>query len=287
MKQLFLIGAVLAIILVTGCMNLSSSKGTLTVYLTDAVLPISDVQRIDVTIDRILLMSDTEDASVVVSNDATTVNLLDLVGSEISFPTLQLSGTYTQLRLEISQATITVNDEEHELKISSGSLKYPFTEPLQINSDTVLVLDFDLSRSIKVTGSANQGQGTQESSNTEYHMTPVIHLRYGQLYDITGKVTIGNSGIAHALAALTNESTVVATTFTHKDSGNWQKGQFKLSKIKPGTYQIRVFLKETYEDWEDINDTGEYILQETPDATKTVELNHADLDVGEIQIVPK
>lgn len=284
MKQLFLIGAVLAIILVAGCMNLSSSKGTLTVYLTDAVLPISDVQRIDLTIDRILLMSDTEDASVVVSDDATTVNLLDLVGSEISFPTLQLSGTYTQLRLEISQATITVNDEEHELKISSGSLKYPFTEPLQINSDTVLVLDFDLSRSIKVTGSANQGQGTQESSNTEYHMTPVIHLRYGQLYDITGKVTIGTSGIAHALVALTNESTVVATTFTHKGSGNWQEGQFKLSKIKPGTYQIRVFLEGTYKNWEDME---ENILQETPNATANVELDHADLDVGEIQIIPE
>ncbi|HEY8540973.1 MAG TPA: DUF4382 domain-containing protein [Pseudothermotoga sp.] len=285
MKQLFLVVIVLSVLLITGCMNLSSSKGTLTVYLTDAVLPISDVQRIDVTIDKILLMSDT--ASVVVTDEATTVNLLDLVGSEISFPTLQTSGTYTQLRLEISQATITVNNEDHELRISSGSLKYPFTEPLEINQDTILVLDFDLSRSIKVTGSWGQGQGTQQSSNTEYHMTPVIHLRYGQLYDITGKVVDNNSsnssGIAHALIALTNDSTVVAATFSHEGSNKWEKGEFKLSKIKPGNYEIKVFLKETYECWEG-EDIDQYILQQTPDATRTVNLGYEDLDVGEISI---
>lgn len=281
MKQLLLVGIVLSVLLITGCMNLSSSKGMLTVYLTDAVLPISDVQRIDVTINKILLMSDA--ASIVVTDEATTVNLLDLVGSEISFPTLQTSGTYTQLRLEIGQATITVNDTEYELKVSSNSLKYPFTESLEINQDTILVLDFDLSRSIKVTGSWGQGQGTQQSSNTQFHMTPVIHLRHGQLYDITGKVVDNNSGVAHALVALTDDSTVVAATFSHEDSNKWQKGKFKLSKIKPGEYEIKVFLKETYECWQD-EDIDQYILQHTPDATKTVTLEYKDLDVGDISI---
>ncbi|MEJ5229224.1 MAG: DUF4382 domain-containing protein [Pseudothermotoga sp.] len=282
MKQLLLVGSVLLVLLAAGCLNLSS-KGTLTVYLTDAVLPLSDVQRIDVTIDRILLMSDTEDASVVVTDEATTVNLLDLVGSEISFPTLQMSGVYTQLRLEVSQATITVNDQEYELRVVSGSLKYPFAEPLEINSDTVLVLDFDLSKSIKVTGSAGQGSGTQQGSPTEYHMTPVIHLRYGRLYDITGKVTCDASDVAHALVALTDQSTVVATTFAHKQSNNWDEGEFKLSKIKPGTYELKIFLKERYECW-DTTDIYEHIMQETPDATRAVDLGYQDLNLGDIEI---
>ncbi|MFN3284583.1 MAG: DUF4382 domain-containing protein, partial [Pseudothermotoga sp.] len=261
-----------AIMLIAGCMNLSPSSGKLTVYLTDAVLPLDEVQRIDVTIERIILMSDTDDASIVVSDEATTVNLLDLIGSEISFPTIEISGTYTQLRLEISQATITVNNQEHELRISSTSLKYPFTEPLQINSNTVLVLDFDLSRSIKVTGSGGQGQGNQQGDE-EYHMTPVIHLRHGNLYDITGSVKDNDTGVAHALVALTKESTVVAATLTHDHSEKWNEGDFKLSKIKPGDYVIKVFLKENYENCEDI----ESILQQTPDATKSVNLVNQDL----------
>ncbi len=273
MKQVFLFVVIGFIMLIAGCINLSPSSGKLTVYLTDAVLQLDQVQRIDVTIDKILLMSDTSDASVVISNEATTVNLLDLIGSEISFPTIRTSGTYTQLRLDIGQATITVNDQKYELRVSSSSLKYTFKEPLQINSDTVLVLDFDLSRSIKVTGSAGQGQGTQQSSNTEYHMTPVIHLRHGNLYDITGSVKQNGIGIAYALVALTNESTVVATTLTRKDSEKCDEGDFKFSKIKPGSYLIKVFLKEKYEGCEDIK----VILQQTPDATKTVELSNQDL----------
>ncbi|MFN4191187.1 MAG: DUF4382 domain-containing protein [Pseudothermotoga sp.] len=274
MRQVFLFVVIGVIMLIAGCMNLSPSSGKLTVYLTDAVLPLDQVQRIDVTIDKILLMSDTDDASVVVSDEATTVNLLDLIGSEISFPTIQTSGTYTQLRLEISQAKITVNDQEYELRISSSSLKYPFTEPLQVNSDTVLVLDFDLSRSIKVTGSGGQGQGNQQGDK-EYHMTPVIHLRHGDLYDITGSVKQDDTGVAHALVALTKESTVVATTFTHEYSEKWNEGDFRLSKIKPGEYVIKVFLKETYEGCE--ADIENFILQWTPDATKTVNLGNQDL----------
>ncbi len=278
MKQLLFIGLVLVVLLVAGCMNFSSSNGgTLKVYLTDAVLPLSYVQRIDVTISKIWLMSDA--ASLVVTDQVTTVNLLDLVGSEISFPTIQISGTYNQLRLDIARATITVNNQEHELRVSSGSLKYPFTEPLQINSDTVLVLDFDLSKSIKVTGSLN-GNG---NGPTEYHMTPVVHLRYGKLYDITGKVTSASSGVAHALVALTDPSTVVATTFTHKKSNNWDEGKFKLSKIKPGEYELKIFLKEKFECWDSEN-IDQYILSQTPDATVDVNLGYEDLDLGEIEI---
>jgi len=51
----------------------SNSSKSVEVYLTDAVLPIEQVESILVTIDRILLLSD--EATVVVSDEATTVNL--------------------------------------------------------------------------------------------------------------------------------------------------------------------------------------------------------------------
>lgn len=284
-KAILVISAVLCLF-ISGCMNLfsSGSSGKLTVYLTDAVLPIEDVNRIDLTIDRILLMSSTDDASLVVTDQATTVNLLDLVGKETSFPTIETSGSFNQLRFEVSQATITIKDEEHELKISSSSLKYPFTEPLQVNSDTVLVLDFDLSRSIKVTGSGDNGNG-QGNNPVEYHMTPVIHLRYGKLYDINGKVVSNDSnGIAHALVALTDSATVVATTFTHKQSNEWEEGEFKLSKIRPGEYTMKIFLDTAYTRWDDQKDLANYIMTETPAATEIVNLGYQDLDLGEIVV---
>jgi len=272
MKRLALFLTVVLILVLSGCMNLPTFTGKLTVYLTDAVLPISSVQKLDVTIDTIRLMSDTEDASVVVTNEATTVNLLDLIGSEMSFGTIETSGSFTQLRFEISQATITVNNEEYELKISSSSLKYPFTEPLVISADTTLILDFDLSNSIKVVGSGD--------NPSEFHMTPVIHLRHGHLYDVIGRVVNDTDGVPSALVALfdTNESTVVAATFTHRDSNKWQAGEFKFCKIEPGDYEIRVFLKETYQNWS--NSSG--VLTATPDATKAVTVDYKEVNVGDI-----
>lgn len=274
MKRLALILTAVLILVLSGCMNIPTSTGKLTVYLTDAVLPISSVQRIDVAIDTIRLMSDTEDASVVITNEATTVNLLDLIGIEMSFGTIETSGSFTQLRFEIGQATITVNNEEYELKISSNSLKYPFTEPLVINADKTLILDFDLSNSIKVVGSGD--------NPTEFHMTPVIHLRHGHLYDVVGRVVNDTGGVPNALVALfdTAESTVVAATFTHQNSGKWQAGEFKLCKIEPGEYEIKVFLKETYQNWSDPND----VLTATPDATEVVTVDYKEVDVGDIVV---
>ncbi len=154
-------------------------------------------------------------------------------------------------------------------------MKYPFTEPLVIDSDTVLVLDFDLSRSIKVTGS-NEGS-SQGQNPTEYHMTPVVHLRHGQLYDIRGSVVdSSNDGISHALVALydTDQATVVTATLTHKGSGAWQEGEFKLSKVKPGEYEIRVFKKES---WQNLQEPEE-IFSLTPDATEDVLVDNQDLN---------
>jgi hypothetical protein len=59
----------------------SNSSKSVEVYLTDTVLPIDQVESVLVTIDRILLVSD--DATAVVSDEGTTVKLLELVGEEL------------------------------------------------------------------------------------------------------------------------------------------------------------------------------------------------------------
>lgn len=253
----------------------SNSSKSVEVYLTDAVLPIDQVESVLVTIDRILLVSD--EATVVVSDEATTVNLLELVGEELYLGSVP-AGTYGQLRFEISSATITVDGTDHSLRIASGSLKYNL-KGFQVTEGSKIVLDFDLSRSIKFTGSATSNQHGQNP--VEYHMTPVINVRYGQLYDVTGRVVDQNSnGVPHVLVALfeTGQPSPTAVTLTHKESGKWQEGEFKLCKVRPGTYELKL-----YTDWQSSQDPDN-IFDTEPATTIQVRVENHDVDLGDIRI---
>lgn len=287
MRRMFLV-SLLAIILVVACTNLTQSGsgtgqaqdqqvGTVKVYLTDAVLPIEEVQQILVTIDRVLLIS--EEETVVVTDEPTTVDLLSLVGTTIQIGEVP-AGTYGQLRFDVSNATITVDNESYPLKISSGSLKYPL-QGFYVEPGSSIVLDFDLSRSIKVTGSATSSQHQQGNRTPQYHMTPVIHVRYGRLYNITGRVVDQNGeGVPHALVALfeTGQSSPTAVTLTHKQSRNWETGQFKLCKVQPGQYLLKI-----YTDWQSSEDPND-IFTTSPATEISVGVIDRDIDLGDIMI---
>lgn len=287
MRRMFLV-SLLAIILVVACTNLTQSGsgtgqaqdqqvGTVKVYLTDAVLPIEEVQQILVTIDRVLLIS--EEETVVVTDEPTTVDLLSLVGTTIQIGEVP-AGTYGQLRFDVSNATITVDNESYPLKISSGSLKYPL-QGFYVEPGSSIVLDFDLSRSIKVTGSATSSQHQQGNRTPQYHMTPVVHVRYGRLYNITGRVVDQNGeGVPHALVALfeTGQSSPTAVTLTHKQSRNWETGQFKLCKVQPGQYLLKI-----YTDWQSSEDPND-IFTTSPATEISVGVIDRDIDLGDIMI---
>jgi len=280
--------SLLAIILVVACTNITQSGsgtgqaqdqqvGTVKVYLTDAVLPIEEVQQILVTIDRVLLIS--EEETVVVTDEPTTVDLLSLVGTMIQIGEVP-AGTYGQLRFDVSNATITVDNESYPLKISSGSLKYPL-QGFYVEPGSSIVLDFDLSRSIKVTGSATSSQHQQGNRTPQYHMTPVVHVRYGRLYNITGRVVDQNGeGVPHALVALfeTGQSSPTAVTLTHKQSRNWETGQFKLCKVQPGQYLLKI-----YTDWQSSEDPND-IFTTSPATEISVGVIDRDIDLGDIMI---
>lgn len=253
----------------------SNSSKSVEVYLTDAVLPIDQVESVLVTIDRILLLS--AEATVVVSDEATTVNLLELVGEELYLGSVP-AGTHGQLRFEISSATITVDGTDHSLRIASGSLKYNL-QGFEVTEGSKIVLDFDLSRSIKVTGSATSNQNGQNP--VEYQMTPVINARYGQLYDVTGRVVNQNrKGVPHVLVALfeTDRSSPTAVTLTHKKSGKWQEGEFKLCKVGPGDYVLKL-----YTDWQSSQDP-DHIFDTEPATTIQLRVENRNVDLGDIQI---
>ncbi|MEN3008834.1 DUF4382 domain-containing protein [Pseudothermotoga sp.] len=285
MLKTFLISLIIIFFFVAACLN-STTPGSngeqsqdqqldkIGVYLTDAVLPIEEVQNVWLKINEILLIS--EEATVVISDEPTVVDLLSLVGTEIRVGEIP-ARTYGQLRLEISDATITINGESYPLKVSSGSLKYPL-QGFYVRPGGSIVLDFDLSRSIKFTGSATSSEHQQ--AHRQYHMTPVIHVRYGHLYDITGRVIDRDRGVPHVLLALfeTGQASPTAVTLTHKGSANWQEGEFKFCKVQPGQYTLKI-----YTEWRSSEDPN-HILS-TPVATEiSVNVNNQNVDLGNITI---
>jgi len=98
---------------------------------------------------------------------------------------------------------------------------------------------------------------------------------------VTGRVVDQNSnGVPHVLVALfeTGQPSPTAVTLTHKESGRWRKGEFKLCKVRPGTYELKL-----YTDWQSSQDPDNIFYTE-PATTIQVRVENHDVDLGDIQI---
>ncbi|MDP3966573.1 MAG: DUF4382 domain-containing protein [archaeon] len=74
-------------------------------------------------------------------------------------------GKYTQIRLNVESAKVTIDGTEYNLTIPSGKIKliHPFT--IEENKTTALTLDFDANESIRSAGESNK-----------YILQPVIRV---------------------------------------------------------------------------------------------------------------
>lgn len=253
--------------------------GKLNVYMTDAILPMEDVKSVEVTIDSISLYGG-EASPVVITEEPTTVDLMTLIGEEISFGTVEGTATYTQLRMEISDATLTTTDQEvFEVMVASGSLKIgnlniDFGE----EEETTLLLDFDLSKSLIVTG---PWPPKDLPTEPEIIMTPYIGVRYGELYDVTGVATPTPEATPYLVALIpegTEDATDVLTTFTHKENPKWEQGEFRFCKVEPGEYTLKIYDNYTEEGFNPLTSTPLYTY---PDE---IEVENSDVDLGTIVI---
>ncbi|ACR80123.1 MULTISPECIES: DUF4382 domain-containing protein [Kosmotoga] len=293
-----LLVAITTLFAITGCVNWindfedEEEVGTLQVFLTDAVVPINDIERLEVQIDEIVLIgSDASPTELVISDESTVVNLLDLVGEDIDLGTVEGTGTYDQLRFYVGDvATITVLGVEYPIEVVAGKLICPL-EGLDISETDVLLLDFDLSRSLIV-------QGRWDPENVDnVHMTPVIHSRHGDdLYDVTGIITtpsatpflvtlnpVDDTEEATALLSMPGEDedeNEVLATFTHKECTKWEEGEFKFKKVEDGKYMLYVYDYSVYsqEDFDVAASTTEAIFV----YPEIIEVNGEDIDLGEI-----
>jgi len=233
--------------------------GTLTVRLTDAPFPFSEVSSVDVHIVRIDARrdepsdneaEDDEDMSewTTIATPNASINLLSLAnGATMNLGQATLpTGTYSGFRLVIdpSQSSVTLTDgTEPDVQWPSAAqtgIKIKLDEPILLTENgSVMVVDFDVGRSFVLRGNDIRNNGLL--------FKPVLR---GTAVDVTGSASgtvRGESAsgplVADAtvevlvdgtLLADTDAAKIVATTKTNAD------GAFVFAFLRPGAYELRV-----------------------------------------------
>lgn len=142
----------------SGCVQ--SQTGTLVMQMTDE--PNLDIEKALVTISNVEvhLAGANEDANATnetgwftVVKEEKTFDLIKIKDIKELIGTSDLkAGKYTQVRLNVDKALVSINGTEYDLTIPSKKVK--LIKPFNIveNQTTTLTLDFDANESIKSTG---------------------------------------------------------------------------------------------------------------------------------------
>jgi len=243
-----------------GACSDSSGTGTgvLTVRLTDAPFPFSDVASVDVFVVRVdaktAATTDEEaadetnhDGWTTVATPNTLINLLDLgSGKTMNLGATTLAtGNYQSFRLilDTDQSSITLKDGSTPPiffpSAGQSGIKVKLDEPIQLTEDgSVMTLDFDIGRSFVMRGN-NPANG--------FNFKPVIRA---VAQDITGSVT-GSVHANSATGAAVPDATVEVLTAgsllndsdpTHIVSSTVTdaSGNFRIAFLLPGSYVLRA-----------------------------------------------
>ena len=140
----------------TGC--ISTENGTLLLKITDAPgdLNISEAL-VAISYVEVHIAAGGNNSSaewVTIINESQQFDLIllenvtDILGSEI----LE-AGIYTQIRLHIDEALVTIDDVQYDLEIPSKTIKLVHQFVIVPDYTTTLILDFDVQESVHKTGS--------------------------------------------------------------------------------------------------------------------------------------
>ena len=248
--------------------------GTLKVFVTDKPYPVDWIVSAEVTITRVdVRTGDADDADEVVgvedgdgeafitifdsewdsdgdgeADGPRVFNLLDLQNgrTDLLADVDIVAGTYTQMRVYVTEGTIVIVDEEadegvrtFDLTVPSGSssgIKLHFTFEVVEGEETQLLLDVDLSRAFKAIPS---GHIEDPSTISGFKFQPSLAMRLIDLLDagsITGTVTAEADGapIATALVTAYLGDEEITSTITEDD------GTYVLAGLPAGDYRVEI-----------------------------------------------
>lgn len=172
-KLSFTVAGIIILVVLVGLafyLQPAVGQGTLVLKITDKI-ELTNVTSIDITISKVEVHKAGIDETVnetnetIETNETTTAGWETVVDENKSFDLIAITGVeeflgektlptgkYTQIRLEISDAKITVEDTQHDLKIPSKKFKLIHPFDIEVNKTTTLVLDFDASKSVVKAG---------------------------------------------------------------------------------------------------------------------------------------
>lgn len=258
-KFLSVFGAcAIAALSIAGCSDSSGTgTGLMTVRLTDAPFPFSQVASVDVYVVRVDAKrgSSTEQEAADESSSGWTtiatpnalINLMDLgSGKTVNLGQATLpTGTYQSFRLilDTQKSSITLKDgTKPPISFPSAGhsgIKVILDEPIDLTENgSVTTLDFDIGSSFVMRGN-NPANG--------FNFKPVIHA---VAEDITGSVsgsvranTATGAGVSGAtVEVLTAGSLLNDTDPTHvvRSTSTDASGNFTIPFLLPGTYVLRA-----------------------------------------------
>jgi hypothetical protein len=242
-----------------------SGAGKVTVRMTDAPFPFSEVSAVDVFVVRVdartSAVSDGQTANADDNSGWTTIatpnaviDLMQLNGGQMttlgsaSLP----NGTYNGFRLIIdpAQSGITLTDNSHPTIIwpsaSRTGVKINLASPLTVSSDSsVLLIDFDIGSSFVMRGNNIRNNGLL--------FKPVIHA--AEITDVSASVNgvvmadslKGTPVDSATVELLTDGSTVDDTVSADvvRSTFSDANGRYAFNFLVPGSYEIRVTPADT------------------------------------------
>lgn len=214
MRKRFLFAVMMCAVFLSACGGgggggSTSSSGSLSMAITDAkpVLPIG-ITQVFVTINEVSVHQSGGDwISLPLAQTPFTIDLLQFTDgrtTQLVPETMLTSGMYTQVRLGVQSATIvTDTGQQIPVEIPSGNLKTDknFVFDVTGGGAVALTVDFDLSKSIVVTGSG------------KYQLKPVLHLVS------TAEAATIKGSIAAATYGAQNQATIIVTQDSDNSGG--------------------------------------------------------------------
>ncbi len=171
MKKILLILAIVSVGLtgmLSGCIQ--EGRGTLVLQITDAPGDLNITEAL-VTMSEVRVHyagineNDTMGEWITIVNESQTFDLIELQNVTDLFGTANLSaGWYTQIRLFVEQALVTIDGVQYDLEISPQHVKLIKPWKILDGETLVLTLDFDVQKSVHETG------------NGKYIMNPTIKV---------------------------------------------------------------------------------------------------------------
>ena len=156
MRKLILFAISIALLL-SGCVS-SDRTGNFQIYLKDQPIDIDNAEKILVTISEISVQKEDE-SFLTIWPGGKTYDLLKLRSQEEKILEITLAeGTYTQIRLVVTEGQIVITGESNEMVVPSSEVKIPLVFNIMEDGTTEILFDFEAEHSIHV---VNAGQSEQ------------------------------------------------------------------------------------------------------------------------------